>query len=95
MKITQVIGDNPYQRAQAETLVQLAREQQRSLGGHRGSSELDAKLRIEREAKRARYRVTHWVVPSASARILRAAGASSISPAPFPDLALVPDESWL
>ncbi len=56
------------QRAQAEPLVQLAREQQPSIGGHRGSSELDAELRIEREANRARCRVTHWVVPTAPAR---------------------------
>jgi len=56
------------QRAQAEALVQLAREQQPRIGGHRGSSELDAELRIEREANRARCRVTHWVVPSAPAR---------------------------
>src|SRR5712691_3396390 len=56
------------QRAQAESLVQLAREQQPSIGGHRGSSELDPELRIGREANRARCRVTHWVVPSASAR---------------------------
>jgi hypothetical protein len=34
----------------------------------RGSPELDAELRIEREANRARCRVTHWMVPSASAR---------------------------
>src|SRR5438093_9141300 len=56
------------QRAQAEALVQLAREQEPSIGGHRGSSELDAELRIEREANRARCRVTHWVVSSALAR---------------------------
>src|SRR5207249_8258352 len=56
------------QRAQAEALVQLAREQEPSIGGHGGSSELDAELRIERAANRARCRVTHWVVPSASAR---------------------------
>src|SRR5260370_29025401 len=56
------------QRAQAEPVVQLAREQQPSIGGHRGSSELDAQLGIEREANRARCRVTHWVVPSAPAR---------------------------
>src|SRR2546427_6819085 len=59
------------QRAQAEALVQLAREQEPSIGGHRGSSELDAQLRIDREANRARCRVTHWVVPSASARSRR------------------------
>src|SRR5213593_2271871 len=59
------------QRAQAEALVQLAREQEPSIGGHRGPSELDAKLGIEREANRARCRVTHWVVPSASARSRR------------------------
>ena len=56
------------QHAQTQALVQLAREQQPSIGGHRGSPELDAELRIEREANRARCRVTHWVVPSASAR---------------------------
>src|SRR5713101_3200475 len=56
------------QRAQAEALVQLAREQQPSIGSDRGSAELDAELRIEREANRARCRVTHWVVPSVSAR---------------------------
>src|SRR5712692_5232987 len=56
------------QGAQAETLVQLAWQQQPGVGGHRGSPELDAKLRIEREANRARFRVTHWVVPSAPAR---------------------------
>ena len=38
------------------------------IGGHRGSSELDAELRIERDVNRARCRVTHWVVPSAPAR---------------------------
>src|SRR6266446_10668221 len=51
-----------------ERLGLSAREQQPSIGGHRGSSELDAKLGIEREANRARCRVTHWVVPSAPAR---------------------------
>src|SRR5260370_1658837 len=56
------------QRAQAEAFVQLAREQEPSIGGHCGSPEFDAKLGIEREANRARCRVTHWVVPSASAR---------------------------
>src|SRR6266852_7622965 len=56
------------QRAQAEALVQLAREQQPSIGSDRGSAELDAELRIEREANRARCRVTHWVVPSVAAR---------------------------
>jgi hypothetical protein len=30
--------------------------------------ELDADLGIEREANRARFRVTHWVVPSVPAR---------------------------
>ncbi len=59
------------QRAQAQAFVQLAREQEPSIGGHRGSSELDAQLRIEREVNRARCRVTHRVVPSASARSRR------------------------
>jgi hypothetical protein len=45
------------------TAVQLAWEQQPMIGGHRGSSELDAELRIERDVNRARCRVTHWVVP--------------------------------
>jgi hypothetical protein len=61
------------QRAQAEACVQLAREPEPSIGGYRGSAELDAELRIEREVNLARCRVTHWVVPSASARSPRAA----------------------
>src|SRR6266446_1581663 len=56
------------QRAQAEALVQLAREHEPRIGGHRGSSELDPELRIEREPNRARCRITHRVVASASAR---------------------------
>src|SRR6267143_1004799 len=64
-RISEVLLD---QRVPAEAFVQLAREQEPSVGGHRGSSELDAELRIEREANRARCRVTHWVVTSASAR---------------------------
>jgi len=52
----------------AETFVQLAREQQPSIGGDRGSAELDAKLGIEREANRARCRVTHGMMPSGPAR---------------------------
>jgi hypothetical protein len=47
------------QGVKAETFVQLAREQQPSIGGHRGSAELDAKLRVEREANRARVHVTY------------------------------------
>ncbi len=35
------------------------------------NAEFHAKLGIEREANRARCRVTHWVVPSASARSRR------------------------
>ena len=56
------------QCAQAEALVQLARQQQPGVGSHRRAAELDPKLGIEREANRARCRITHWVVPSASAR---------------------------
>jgi hypothetical protein len=56
------------QGIKAETFIQLAREQQPGIGGDRRSAELDAKLGVEREANRARCRVTHWVVPSASAR---------------------------
>src|SRR5712691_725243 len=56
------------QRAQAEVLVQLARQQQPGVGGHRRAAEFDAKLGIEREVNRARFRVTHWVVPSSPAR---------------------------
>src|SRR6266446_2065828 len=51
-----------------ERLGLSAREQQPSIGCHRGSTELDAKLGIEREANRARCRVTHWMMPSAPAR---------------------------
>ena len=56
------------QRVHAETLVQLTRQQQPRIGRHRGAPELDAKLGVEREANRARCRVTRWVVPSAPAR---------------------------
>jgi hypothetical protein len=55
----------------AETLVQLAREQQVSIGGDRSSAEVDAKLGIEREANRARCRVTHGMMPSGPARSRR------------------------
>src|SRR5258708_4405238 len=66
------VNEVPFdQRDQAGALIQLAREQQPSLGGNRGSAELDAKLGIERETNRARFRVTHWVVPSAPARSCR------------------------
>src|SRR2546426_3605761 len=67
-RISQVLLD---QRAQTEALVQLAREQQPHIGGDGSAAELDAKLRIEREANRIRCRVTHGVVPSASARSRR------------------------
>jgi hypothetical protein len=53
------------QRTHAEALVQLAREKQSSIGGNARSAELDTKLGIEREANRARFRVTHWMMPSA------------------------------
>ena len=56
---------------QAEAFVQFARDQEAGIGGHRRAPELDAQLRIEREANRARCRATHWVVPSASARSTR------------------------
>jgi len=57
------------QGAQAEVLVQLAWQQQPGVGGHRRAMELDAELGVEREANRASFRVTHWVVPSERARI--------------------------
>ena len=50
------------QCAQPQALVQLAREEQAGIGGDGGSVELDPKLGVEREANRARCRVTHWVV---------------------------------
>jgi hypothetical protein len=63
------IGEVPLdQRAQAEALAQLAGEQQAGIGGHRRAPELHAELRVERQLDRARFRVTHRVVPSASAR---------------------------
>ena len=43
-------------------------QQQPGIGGDRRAAELDAKLGVEREANRASFRVTHWVVPSAPAR---------------------------
>ncbi len=51
------------QRTQAEALVQLARKR---VGRDGGAAELDAKLGIEREAKRARFHVTHWMMPFAT-----------------------------
>ena len=42
-RICEVLLD---QRAQAEAFVQLAREQEPGIGGHRGSPEFDAKLGI-------------------------------------------------
>ena len=56
------------ERAQTEALVQLARQQEPGIGGHRGAPELYAELGVERELDRARFRVTHRVVPSAPAR---------------------------
>jgi len=53
-----------------EAFVQLTREQQPGIGGDGGATELDAKLGVERELNPARCRVTHGVVPSASARSL-------------------------
>ena len=47
------------QGVKSKLIVQLAREQQPSIGGDRGAAELDAKLGIEREANRASCRVTH------------------------------------
>jgi len=64
-RIAEVMLD---QRVKSKLIVQLAREQQPRIRGHRGAAELDAKLGIEREPNRATCRVTHWVVPSASAR---------------------------
>ena len=66
-RIREVLRD---QEIKAETFVQLAREQKPGIGGDGGSAELDAKLGVERELNRARFRVTHGVVPSASARSL-------------------------
>jgi hypothetical protein len=66
------IGEVPFdQSIKAETFVQRAREQQPGIGGDRCAAELDAKLGIEREANRARRRVTHWMMPSAPARSRR------------------------
>ena len=56
------------QRAQTEALVQLARQQQPGVRGHRRAPELDAKLRVEGEANRAGFGVTHSMMPSAPAR---------------------------
>ena len=56
------------QGIKSEAFVQLAREQEPSIRGHRGATELDAELGIERETNWARRRVTHWMMPSAPAR---------------------------
>ncbi len=76
------------QRIKPEAFVQLAREEEPSIGGDRGSAEPDAQLRVEREANRARFRVTHWMMPSASARHPRIPhflrSLSDYGPAPSP-----------
>jgi hypothetical protein len=54
-----------------EAFVQLTREQQPGIGGDGGSPELDAQLGVEREANRADFRVTHWMMPSGPARSRR------------------------
>jgi len=59
------------QGAQAESFVQLTRQQQPRIGGHRRTPELHPELGVEREANRASFRVTHWVVPSIPARSSR------------------------
>src|SRR5262249_40612107 len=56
------------QRAQAEAFVEFARKQQACIGGNGDSAKLDPKLGIEREANRAKFSVTHWMMPSATAR---------------------------
>src|SRR5215813_13299709 len=56
------------QRAQAEAFVEFARKQEARVGGDGGSAKLDPKLGIEREANRAQFSVTHWMMPSATAR---------------------------
>jgi len=56
------------QGVKAEAFVQLTREQQPGIGSDRRSPKLDAKLRIKREANRATFRVTHWMMPSAPTR---------------------------
>ena len=57
-----------HQGVKAETFVQLTREQQPGIGGDGGAAELDSKSRVEREPNRARFRVTHWMMPSAPTR---------------------------
>src|SRR3989442_8867575 len=59
------------ERAEAELLVQRTRPQQPGVGGDCRAPELDPKLGVERELDRVRCGVTHWVVPSASARSRR------------------------
>jgi hypothetical protein len=56
------------QHTQAEAFVEFARKQEARIGGDRGAAELDAKLRVEREANWAGFGVTHWMMPSAPAR---------------------------
>ena len=67
-RIAEVMLD---QGVKSKLFVQLAWEQQPSIGSDRRSPELDSKLRIEREANRGRSRVTHWMMPSPPARHYR------------------------
>jgi len=59
MVLTGIIQVPLDQDAQAKPFVQLAREQQPGIGSHRRASERDTELRVEGEANRAGFRVTH------------------------------------
>jgi hypothetical protein len=60
------------ERADAETFIEFTRKQETRIGRDRGPVELDAQLKVEREANRAGFGVTHWMMPSAPARHPRA-----------------------
>jgi hypothetical protein len=64
-RIREVLLD---QGVKGKRFVQLAWEQQPSIGSDCRPLELDAELRVEREANRARFRITDWMMPSAPAR---------------------------
>ena len=60
------IGQVPlHERAQAQTFVQLAQQNQTTTGSHSRTLELDPQRAVERELKGLFLRLTHWLTTSA------------------------------
>jgi len=65
--VAEIVEMSIDQGAQTETFVQLAREQQPSIGRHRRAPELNTELRVEREADRAGLAAAEPDVPNLNA----------------------------